>query len=86
LFDNEKAVYLVTKNMIIQLRGYSKIKVNTKDREMLVIVFKIGPIRICVNANIPDDEKQTAPFYVQAEMKEVEGWTVVDSKEKEENS
>lgn len=70
--------------MIIQLRGYSKIKVNSKDREMLVIVFKIGPIRICVNANIPDDGKQTAPFYVQTEVKESEGWTTVDVREKEE--
>jgi hypothetical protein len=72
--------------MIIQLRGYSKIKVNSKDREMLVIVFKIGPIRICVNANIPDDGKQTAPFYVQVEVKEGDGWTVVDGKEKDDNS
>lgn len=51
---------------------------------MLVIVFKIGPIRICVNANIPDDGKQTAPFYVQTEVKESEGWTTVDGREKEE--
>jgi hypothetical protein len=71
--------------MIIQRRGYSKIKVNTKDREMLIIVFEIGPIRICVNANIPDEGKQTAPFYVQAEMKERqgEGWTMVEEKDKE---
>ena len=67
--------------MIIQLRGYSKIKVNSKDREMLVIVFKIGPIRVCINANIPDEGKGTAPFYAQAEMKDGEGWTVVEDKD-----
>lgn len=54
--------------MRIQLRGYSKLKVNTKDREMIIMIFYLGPVRICVNANIPDEGRSSAPYYVQVEM------------------
>jgi hypothetical protein len=64
--------------VIIQFRGYSKIKVNSKDREMLVIVFQIGPLRICVNANVPDEGKTSAPYYAQIETNlKDKDWTEV---------